>query len=110
MDDPVLVWPEAIAPSSIAFYESAEFPGWRGNLLVASLGLQELRRIEIRDGEVVAQELLLRMIGRIRDVKEGPDGHIYLAVERYGGHGSVVRLVPASIPSPPLDTGNFRLD
>jgi glucose/arabinose dehydrogenase/galactose mutarotase-like enzyme len=108
--DPVYVWPETVAPSNIAFYEGEQFPDWRGDLFVASLGSQELRRVEIENGDVVAQELLLKMIGRIRDVQVGPDGFIYLAVERYGGHGSILRLVPATIPSPPMDTGEFRLD
>jgi glucose/arabinose dehydrogenase/galactose mutarotase-like enzyme len=108
--DPVHVWPETIAPSNIAFYAGRQFPGWRGSLFVASLAGQELRRIEIENGVVTAQELLLNMIGRIRDVKESPDGYLYLAVERYGGHGGILRLVPASIPSPALETGNFRMD
>jgi glucose/arabinose dehydrogenase/galactose mutarotase-like enzyme len=110
MADPIHVWPETIAPSNVAFYEGGQFPGWQGSLFVASLTGQELRRIEIEKGEVTAQELLLKMIGRIRDVQEGPDGYIYLAVERYRGHGSILRLMPDSIPSPPPDTGEFRPD
>jgi glucose/arabinose dehydrogenase/galactose mutarotase-like enzyme len=108
--DPAHVWLETIAPSNIAFYTGRQFPGWRRSLFVASLAGQELRRIEIENGAVTTQELLLKMIGRIRDVQEGPDGYLYLAVERYGGHGGILRLVPASISSPPLDTGNFRID
>jgi glucose/arabinose dehydrogenase/galactose mutarotase-like enzyme len=107
MADPTHVWPDTIAPSNIAFYEGERFPGWRGSLFVASLGGQELRRVEIEDGEVAAQELLLKMIGRIRDVQVGPDGFIYLAVERYRGHGGILRLVPAVIPNHALDTGEF---
>jgi glucose/arabinose dehydrogenase/galactose mutarotase-like enzyme len=110
MVDPEYVWPETLAPSNIAFYDGERFPGWRGSLFVASLTGQELRRIEIEDGKFVSQELLLKMIGRIRDVQVGPGGYIYLAVERYGGHGGILRLVPASIPSTPVDTGDFRLD
>jgi glucose/arabinose dehydrogenase/galactose mutarotase-like enzyme len=107
MADPKYVWPETIAPSNVAFYEGDQFPGWRGSLFVASLAGQELRRLEFEDDEVTAQELLLKMIGRIRDVQVGPDGFIYLAVERYRGHGSILRLVPAVIPSPPVDAGEF---
>lgn len=110
MADPVHVWPETIAPSGIAFYDGEKFPRWQGSLIVGSLAAQELRRIEIEEGEVVSQEVLLKTIGRIRDVQEGPDGYLYLAVERYGGHGCILRLVPAAIPSPPIDTGNFRPD
>jgi glucose/arabinose dehydrogenase/galactose mutarotase-like enzyme len=110
MADPVHVWPETIAPSNIAFYEGEQFPNWQGSLFVASLGSEELRRIEISNGAITAEELLLKMIGRIRDVREGPDGYLYVAVERYGGKGGILRLVPDSIPSPPLDTGNFQPD
>jgi len=94
MVDPVFVWPETIAPSNLAFYEGEAFPEWQGSLFVASMAAGEFRRIELEDGKVAAQELLLDMIGRIRDVHEGPDGYIYLSVERYGGKGSIVRLVP----------------
>jgi glucose/arabinose dehydrogenase/galactose mutarotase-like enzyme len=107
MTDPIYVWPETLAPSNIAFYEGERFPGWRKSLFVASLGGYELRRIEIEDGRVTAQELMLKMIGRIRDVQVGPDGFIYLAVERYRGNGGVLRLVPAVIPNHELDTGEF---
>ena len=110
MVDPALVWLDTIAPSNLTFYEGEQFPGWPGSLFVASLAGQELRRIEIEDGEVAAQELLLKMIGRIRDVQAGPDAYLYLAVERYSGHGSILRLVPDSIPSPDMDLGTFIQD
>ena len=102
MTDPVHVWQETIAPSNIAFYAGDEFPHWKGSLFVASLGAQELRRIEIDSGEVKSQELLLKMIGRIRDVQEGPDGYLYIAVTRFGDDGGIFRLVPDSNPSPTL--------
>jgi glucose/arabinose dehydrogenase/galactose mutarotase-like enzyme len=108
MIDPEYVWPETIAPSGIAFYDGERFPGWQDSLFVTSLAGQELRRIAIEEGEVVSQELLLKMIGRIRDVQVGPDGFVYLAVERYGGRGKILRLVPASIPSGPIDSGAFK--
>lgn len=100
--DPALVWQQAIAPSGVAFYRGEPFPGWQGDLLVASLAAMELRRVSIGDGQVRAQEVLLKGIGRIRDVQVGSDGYPYLAVERSKGAGSILRLVPATIPDDAL--------
>jgi len=61
---------------------------------MTSLTGGELRRIEIDDDKVVSQELLLKMIGSIRDIQIGPDGYIYLTAERFNTLGSIVRLVP----------------
>jgi glucose/arabinose dehydrogenase len=94
--DPALVWREAIAPAGIAFYRGEHFPGWQGNLLVASLAAGELRRVEIAEGAARGQEMLLKGIGRIRDVQVGPDGYVYLAVERSKGAGGILRLVPST--------------
>jgi len=100
--DPELVWQETIAPANIAFYHGQRFPAWQGCLLVTSLAAKELRRLEIEQGKVRAQELLLKGIGRIRDVQVGPDGYPYLAVERSKGAGSILRLVPSSLADIPL--------
>ena len=100
--DPAWVWQESIAPSGIAFYAGERFPNWQGNLLLASLAAKELRRIEIGEGKVRAQEIVLKGVGRIRDVQVGPDGYPYLAVERGHSAGSILRLVPAVIPDSTL--------
>lgn len=97
MDDPELVWQETIAPSGIAFYRGGAFPAWQGSLLVASLAAQELRRVAIDGARVVSQELLLKGIGRLRDVQTGADGFPYLAVERSSGTGAILRLMPATL-------------
>jgi len=102
MVDPAVIWQDGIAPSAAAFYEGHLFPAWRGNLLVASLAAKELRRVEIVGDEARSQELLLKGIGRIRDVQIGPKGDPYLAVERPGDKGVLVRLVPATRTETPL--------
>jgi glucose/arabinose dehydrogenase len=77
----------------MTFYTGSAFPRWKGNLFVGALVGQHLRRIVVRGEEVVEEELLLhRKIGRIRDVRTGPDGYLYLLTdERNGG---VYRLEP----------------
>jgi len=96
MVDPELVWQEAIAPAAIDFYDGERFPAWRGSLMVTSLAAKELRRVEIQGDRVVGQEVLLSGVGRIRDVQVGPDGYPYIAVERRGNTGYILRLVPAT--------------
>ena len=62
------------------------FPSWQGNLLAGGLRAQRIRRLVIEDGEVVhEEELLLQTVGRIRDVREGPDGHIYVLSDEADG-------------------------
>jgi glucose/arabinose dehydrogenase/galactose mutarotase-like enzyme len=100
--DPALVWQDSIAPSGIAFCRGERFPGWQGSLLVTSLAAKELRRVEIEGDAALAQEIVLKGVGRIRDVQVGPDGLPYLAIERGRGAGGILRLVPAAIPDIPL--------
>ncbi len=90
---PVLQWTPSIAPSGMAFYTGNAFPQWHGNLFVGALRGQSLQRI-VLDGEVVIhQERMLHELGsRIRDVREGPDGYLYLLDET---RGRVLRLEPA---------------
>jgi glucose/arabinose dehydrogenase len=93
MEQPILQWTPSIAPSGMTFYTGSLFPRWKGNLFVGALAGQHLRRIVLRGKEVVEEEMLLhRKIGRIRDVRTGPDGYLYLLTdERNGG---VYRLEP----------------
>ena len=76
----------------IAFYTGTPFPRWANNLFVTALGGQQLRRLEINDGRVTHQELLLRGHGRVRDVAIGPEGFVYVA---FNNPDRIVRLVPA---------------
>ncbi len=85
--NPVTYWvPTSIAPSGMAFYLGDHFPNWNGNLFVGALGQQHLRRLVLEGDEVVHQEVLLeREIGRIRDVRTGPDGYIYVLTDHSNG-------------------------
>jgi aldose sugar dehydrogenase len=87
MVQPELYWDPSIAPSGMEVYTGDAFPGWRGDLFVGALRAQHLRRLARKGGEIVEQEVLLQgLIGRIRDVGQGPDGLLYLLTdERNGG-------------------------
>ena len=87
-----MYWTPSIAVSGIEFYTGDRFPRWANDLFLAALGGQQLRRLEIRDGRVTHQEMLLRGHGRVRDVRIGPDGLIYVA---FNDPGQIVRLSPA---------------
>jgi glucose/arabinose dehydrogenase len=99
MDAPVVYWTPTIAPSGMAF-ATAKYPGWKGDLFVASLGGQQLRRLKIEKGKVTHQEVVLKEFGRVRDVIVGPDGLFYVALSLPGTRlsdttaGVVVRMVP----------------
>lgn len=101
-EPPVLHWralsmspPHSRAPSGIGFYDGSKFPRWKGNLFVACLRGMRLIRLELgAGGQVLRQEeLLIRKVDRIRHVKQGPDGFLYLLIDR--NPGRVLRLEPA---------------
>ncbi len=93
---PVKYWVPSIGPSGLAVYRGDLFAGWKGDLLVGALAIPALHRVDIEDGEIVGEERYL--VGeRIRDVREGPDGAIYVTTEDHDGApiGKVLRLTPA---------------
>lgn len=94
LEQPLYQWTPSIAPSGMAFYVGERFPAWRGNLFVGALKYQMLVRLEL-DGERVVHEerLLVGREGRIRDVRAGPDGFIYLLSD--APDGKLLRLEPA---------------
>lgn len=94
MAQPVHYWVPSIAPSGMAFYGADEFPNWKGNLFVGSLKFRQLVRLEL-DGERITHEerLLTDEFGRVRDVRVGPDGLIYLLTD--DDDGELIRLLPA---------------
>jgi glucose/arabinose dehydrogenase len=95
VEQPVYVWEKAIAPSGMALYTGDAFPGWRGNLFVGSLVQRQVRRL-VLDGERVTHEetLLDGAVGRVRDVRQGPDGLLYVVTDEKDG--GVYRIEPAS--------------
>jgi glucose/arabinose dehydrogenase len=94
MEQPVKYWVPSIAPSGMAFYQGNLFPAWRGHLFVGALVSQMLVRLTI-DGDHVRDEerLLLPLRERIRDVRNGPDGALYLLTDNSAGR--ILRVTPA---------------
>ncbi|MEP7107609.1 MAG: PQQ-dependent sugar dehydrogenase [Ferruginibacter sp.] len=91
MEQPLLYWLPSIAPSGMAFVEGSRYKGWQGDLMVGSLRFKYLNRCTIENGKVISQELLLKNIGRLRDVRMGPDGYLYVSVEF---PGFIFKLIP----------------
>ncbi|MGH8641311.1 MAG: PQQ-dependent sugar dehydrogenase [Burkholderiales bacterium] len=95
MEQPLHYWVPSIAPSGMAFYTGDKFPRWRGDLFVGALRDELLVRLKL-DGEKVVQEerLLKGALGRIRDVRSGPDGFLYLLNDE--PRGVLARLEPVA--------------
>ncbi len=94
MAQPVAHWVPSISPSGMAFYSGSEFPAWHGSLFVGALSGELLARLEIESDRLVGEERLLQDLGeRIRDVRMGPDGRLYLLTD--SGDGRLLRIEPA---------------
>jgi aldose sugar dehydrogenase len=94
MEQPIKYWVPSIAPSGMAFYSGKLIPAWRGNLFVGALAGQMLVRLEVNGDKVGNEERLLGGLGeRIRDVREGPDGGLYLLTDN--SKGRILRVAPA---------------
>ncbi len=97
MEQPKHYWVPSIAVSGIEFYTGQKFSKWNNQLLVGSLAKQELRLLKIKGDVVVEDSLLLKGLGRIRDVVDGPDGYPYFTVLGRNGKSTLVyRLSPAT--------------
>ena len=94
MKQPIKYWVPSIAPSGMAFYTADLFPTWKGSLFVGALVGQMLVRLTL-DGETVTGEerLLQSLRERIRDVRVGPDGALYLVTDNSAGR--ILRVAPA---------------
>jgi len=92
MTQPSLYWVPSIAPSGMALYRGQHFPEWQGDLFVGALVDMEVRRVDMEDGEVIGQEsLFTELEARIRDVRMGSDGYLYVLTD---GKGQLIRVVP----------------
>ena len=93
MAQPLHYWVPSIAPSGMAFYTGDKFPKWQGDLFVGALKDQMLVRLRLDGDRVVKEERMLKgVLGRIRDVRVGPDGYVYLLTDE--GRGVLARLEP----------------
>ncbi len=90
MEQPLYQWTPSIAPSGMTFVTSEKYEGWKGSLLVGSLAFQYLERLELKNNKVVYREKLLDGLGRVRNVRQGPNGYIYVGVEGKG----IYKLIP----------------
>jgi glucose/arabinose dehydrogenase len=95
MEQPLHLWVPSIAPSGLAFYQGDRFPRWRGDLFVGALRGQMLARLRFDGEKLVREERLLEgKLGRIRDVRAGPDGYLYLLTD--SSDGIIARLEPVT--------------
>ena len=95
MEQPAYYWVPSIAPSGMAFYTAERFPQWQGNLFVGSLKFGLLVRLQLDGEKVVHEERLLQSLNRrIRDVRQGPDGYLYLLTD--DSNGSILRVGPGT--------------
>jgi glucose/arabinose dehydrogenase len=93
MTDPVLLWEVSTAPSGLAIYDGSAFPAWQGDLFSGSLAANDVRRIDLdAEGRVIG-ETALRVGARVRDVRVGPDGFLYVLTDEKAGR--LLRYVPA---------------
>lgn len=90
MEQPLFYWTPSIAPSGMTFVTSDIYPEWKDNLLVGSLKFKYLERLEFKNNKVIKREKLFEGIGRVRNVRQGPDGYIYIAIEGVG----IVKINP----------------
>jgi len=94
MAQPLHYWVPSIAPSGMAFYTGDRFPAWRGDLFVGALRDQVLVRLKLDGDKIVNEERMLKnVLGRIRDVRSGPDGYLYLLTDE--SNGVLTRIEPA---------------
>ena len=89
MEQPVHYWVPSIAPSGMAFVTGDRYPGWTGDLMVGSLKFMRLQHVQMDDKEILGEQKLINGMGRVRDVRMGPDGYIYCSVEGEG----IVRIL-----------------
>ena len=93
IEQPLLEWTPSVAPAGLAWYDGAMFPAWRGSLFVSTLKERSVRRVPMTGGAAGVQEVLFRELGeRLRDVRVGPDGAIYLLSDSVDGR--VLRVRP----------------
>ncbi|WP_378176536.1 PQQ-dependent sugar dehydrogenase [Aquimarina sp. SS2-1] len=92
MEQPLYYWVPSIAPSGMDFVTSDIYPDWKNDLLVGSLKFQYLELVELENNEVIGRKKLLEDVGRVRNVRQGPDGYVYVAVENKG----IIKIIPKS--------------
>jgi glucose/arabinose dehydrogenase len=99
MEQPVRIWVPSIGISGAMFYTGDRFPEWKGNLFVGGMVGERLDRLTLQGVRVTGQETLVPQMGRVRDVRQGPDGLIYLVTDnREGKSTPIYRIEPVARP------------
>ncbi len=98
LEQPTYYWKPSIAVCGLDFYRGDLFPRWKNQLLVGSLKFEELQLLDVESDRVMYQQTLIKNAGRVRDVATGPDGAIYVVLNR---PGTVLQLTPAT-PAPEM--------
>ncbi|MBI4264974.1 MAG: PQQ-dependent sugar dehydrogenase [Acidobacteria bacterium] len=100
MEPPVTIWVPSIALSGMVFYTGDRLPGWKGSLFVGGMAGTQLHRVAFSEGGPQGRESILTELRlRVRDVRQGPDGLLYLAIDANPG-GAILRIEPAAAPPP----------
>jgi len=93
MEQPVYYWTPSIAPSGLTFYDGKAFPAWKGDVFVGAMSGKQLVRLQLKNGRVVGEEkLLMDRCKRTKDVREGPDGSIYVVTDE--SPSEILRITP----------------
>ena len=92
MVDPLVAWSPSPAPSGLAIYTGNAFPQWRGSLFAGNLAGMDVRRIEFDAAGKVVKQDKLAIGSRVRDVRQGPDGHLYVLTDE--SNSRILRIVP----------------
>lgn len=96
MENPVWFWVPSIATSGLMLYTGDQFPEWKGSLFAGGLAGEQVARLTLDGEKVTVEETIYYGNGRVRDVRQGPDGNIYLVIDnRQGGGTPIIRLEPA---------------
>ncbi|EDM43447.1 hypothetical protein SCB49_00320 [unidentified eubacterium SCB49] len=91
MEDPIYYWVPSIAPCGMTFVTGDKYPDWKGDLLIGSLKFNYVELLKLEGNKVVDREKIAEDIGRVRNIQQGPDGYIYIAVEGDG----IFRIMPS---------------
>ena len=90
IENPIYYWLPSIAPSGMIFVTSDRYPDWKGHLLVGALKFQYLELVNLKGNEIIGRQKIATDIGRLRNIAQGPDGYIYIAVEGKG----ILKIIP----------------
>lgn len=95
IESPTYFWVPSIATAGLMVYTGDLFPEWKGNIFAGGLAGQQMARLTMEGQRVAQEETLLQGLGRVRDIRQSPDGYIYVAIDGRAQPSAVVRLEPA---------------